>query len=210
MEEFHLSGILAADELYVVHKQKIQLAVLIAQLLTGVGLYGVDNVVGEILAGDKQYVVFRVLHMHVVAYRMQQMRFAQSHAAIDEKRVVRVGGVLRNGKRGRVRKAVGLARDEGLERIPVQQVAAVAALTRLHGLCGRAGAAVLAGKHKADRQVQLVRGVNAVGYGLGIEIAQGVEVKLVVHHQHKGVALNGNGLDILYPCIVTYGRHLLF
>ena len=88
VEKFDLRALLAGDKLNVVHKQKIQLAVLVAQLLTGVCLYGGNNVVGEILTGDKQYVVLGVLFVHVVAYGMQKMRLAQADAAVDEKGVI--------------------------------------------------------------------------------------------------------------------------
>lgn len=48
---------------------------------------------------------------------VHQVGFAQTNAAIQEKRVVGRGGILRNRERCRVRKVIGTANDECFECI---------------------------------------------------------------------------------------------
>ena len=66
-----------------------------------------------------------------VADRVHQVRLAETDAAVDEQRVVRAAGILRDLKRRRARELVALAFDEALERESLVE-------PRRRASCGRA------------------------------------------------------------------------
>ena len=55
--------------------------------------------------------------MRIMSDGVHQVRLAQAHAAIDEQRVVRLGGHLRYRQGHRVRKPVAGAHHEGIKGI---------------------------------------------------------------------------------------------
>ena len=119
MEELLLRALLAADELDVVDEQHVRLAVPLAE---GGGVLvadGGDDVVGELVALDVDDVAVGLVFADLGADRVEQVGLAQPGAAVDEEGVVGVGGVGRDGKRGRVRELVGGADDEGVEGVVV-------------------------------------------------------------------------------------------
>ena len=74
-----------------------------------------------------------------VADGVEQVRLAQADAAVDEERVVGLGGRLGHGQRGRLGEAVGRPGDEGLEGEPGLQAARAPRLERGHALARRGG-----------------------------------------------------------------------
>ena len=117
MEEFFLRGVMSGDELNIVHHQHVHVAKTVAELGVLVLLDGRNQLVGKVFAADIQKLLIRVILADAMADRVHQMRFAQTHAAVDEQRVIRLCRRLGDGQRGRARKAVGVAHDEGIEGI---------------------------------------------------------------------------------------------
>ena len=112
MEKFFLGGLLARDELDVVHQQQVGHAVLHPEVLGAAGADGGDQLVGELLAGDDEVGVGA---LNFGLDGRQQMGLAEARAAVDEQRVVSTGRVGRNSLRRSKRKLVGWAFDEVLE-----------------------------------------------------------------------------------------------
>ena len=115
MEELFLGRLFARDKLDIVHQQDIDRAVLGAELVGGAVANGVDNIIGELLRGDVEH---RQPGLHpLMADGVQEVGLAQSHAAIEEERVVRLARCLRDGQGGCVCQAVAAAHDKGIEGI---------------------------------------------------------------------------------------------
>ena len=57
----------------------------------------------------------RIISQHLVADRMNQMRLAQTHAAVQEQRVVGTARIARDLNRGRASQLVGFAGHEAVE-----------------------------------------------------------------------------------------------
>ena len=95
-------------------------AISIAEGIGRVRANGVDQVVGEFLGGDVQDL--QSAGGAHVSDRMQQVRLAQSDAAVDEQRVVRGPWPLGDGLRHSVRHAIRRPDDEGLKGIAWVQV----------------------------------------------------------------------------------------
>ena len=115
VEEFFLGGLLARDELDVVHQQQVGHAVLHPEVLGAAGADGRDQLVGELLTGDIHDDEVGVGALDLGLDGRQQMGLAEARAAVDEQRVVSTGGVGRNSLRRSKRKLVGRAFDEVLE-----------------------------------------------------------------------------------------------
>ena len=115
MEEFFLGGLLARDELDVVHQQQVGHAVLHPEVLGAAGADGRDQLVGKLLTGDIHDDEVGVGALDLGLDGRQQMGLAEARAAVDEQRVVGTGGVGRNSLRRSKRKLVGWAFDEVLE-----------------------------------------------------------------------------------------------
>ena len=115
VEELFLGGLLARDELDVVHQQQVGHAVLHPEVLGAAGADGRDQLVGELLTGDIHDDEVGVGALDLGLDGRQQMGLAEARAAVDEQRVVSTGGVGRDSLRRSKRKLVGRAFDEVLE-----------------------------------------------------------------------------------------------
>src|SRR5207248_3015394 len=97
VEELLHRLLLVAEELDVVQQQDVALlAVARAELGHAVLLERVDEVVGERLRRQVHNVAIRVLPQRVVADGVHQVRLAESHAAVQEQRVVRLARRVRD------------------------------------------------------------------------------------------------------------------
>ena len=117
VEELFLSLHPALQELDVVDQQDVDVAVAALKSLGFVVADRVDEVVGELLGADIEHPSAGVQAARVVANRVQQVGLAQSGAAVDEQRVVRLGRGLGDGDRGGVGEAVARTDDEGVEGV---------------------------------------------------------------------------------------------
>ncbi len=130
MEELFLSAFLACPELYVVYKEDIDIPELAPELAHLLAAYEVYEVVDEPLRSVIADLGAGVVLQDPVAYGLEEVRFAEADAAVDEKRVVFAAGVVGGRRTGGVRELVGLAHDEVLEGVLGAQVKAC----RLGGL----------------------------------------------------------------------------
>src|SRR5690606_27761554 len=123
VEEFLLRLLLAAEELYVVDDEQVNLAVEQRELADAVVLDGLDELGGEALAGDVEHRLGAV-RLDVVADGLNQVRLAEADAAVDHERVeARLPRLLRDGKRGAPGQAVAVALDEASERVALVELA---------------------------------------------------------------------------------------
>jgi hypothetical protein len=90
VEELLLRAVLAGEELHVVDQQQVQRVVLGLQLVEGLALVVLDHVADELLGVQVQHAGIRPVLQQRVAHRVDQVRLAQAHAAVDEQRVVHV------------------------------------------------------------------------------------------------------------------------
>ena len=87
MEELFLRGLLACDELDIVHQQKVCYTVLHAEVLGAAGADGGDQLVGELLTGDIHDDEIGVGALDLGLDGREQMGLAQTGAAVDEQRL---------------------------------------------------------------------------------------------------------------------------
>ena len=100
MEKFLLDPFFACQKLNVVDQQNISLSIFSTKTGQLVILDSVDVLVGKLFRRNVSHA--RVLSMpgYMLANGVQQMRFAQAHAAIQEKRVIGFAGRLRQKVNG--------------------------------------------------------------------------------------------------------------
>ena len=116
MEKFFLRGVLAGDELDIVDEKEVRAAVFEAELVVFAFAQGVDEFVCKLVSLDVDDVVVRVVLMNFVRNGIEKVRLPNAGRAVDEKRVIRIRGLLRNGDGGGVCKLVAVADDEVIER----------------------------------------------------------------------------------------------
>ena len=117
VEELFLRGLLALEELDVVHQQQVDFAVAAAELAHLAGLDGGDELVGELLGADVREAERRGAAQQLVGDGLHEVRLAESGVAVDEERVVDLAGRLGGGLSGGGGDVVGLADDELVERV---------------------------------------------------------------------------------------------
>src|SRR5690348_14311642 len=92
MEEFLLCALFASNELDIVDQQHVDAPIFSAKLLVSAGADGVDELVCELLGGDVEDP--QAAGNDLLADGVQQMRLAQSDAAIEEERVIGLARLL--------------------------------------------------------------------------------------------------------------------
>jgi hypothetical protein len=116
VEELFLCPVLARDELDVVDEEHVDGAVLVTEGGQAIEADGVDHLVDEAIGRDVQQVqAAAVPGLDVVPDGVHEVRLAQAHAAIQEERVVALGGDLGHRARRGVGELIGGADDEALE-----------------------------------------------------------------------------------------------
>lgn len=111
-----LGGVLAADELDIVHQKHVGRAVFVVKFRRGVVVDGADDLVGKFFTVHVYDVIIREIFMDFKLDGAEKVRFAQARTAPDEQRVISAGWIRRNGLRGCVGKLVGGADDEVFKR----------------------------------------------------------------------------------------------
>jgi hypothetical protein len=94
VEELFLRAVLAGDELDVVHEQHVGVAILLPERGQAIEPDGVDHLVEEAIRGDVGQLEMAIAGLDVVADRVHEVRFSETDAAVDEKRVVGLRGDL--------------------------------------------------------------------------------------------------------------------
>ena len=106
VEELLLRTLLAREKLDVVDHQDIRVAVFLAELDQRAVLNGIDELVGELLAGKIDDARGLLVVDDEVADGLQEVRFSQSAPSVHEKGVVGLGGRLGHRNGGSVRELV--------------------------------------------------------------------------------------------------------
>ena len=125
MEEFLLRLLLALQELDIVDNQAVNITVLLAEGLSRLILDRIDDFVRELFTGGVEHLHAGVVLLDAVADSVHQVSFAQTNTAVQEERVVGMRRIVGYSLSGSVRKAVGVADNEGFKYVLGIQVAFV-------------------------------------------------------------------------------------
>lgn len=123
MEELLLRGVLPADEVHIIDKEEIGLAIALAEVVHRPLADGGDDVVGELLGGDVGDARLWGADEDLVRDRLHEMRLPEPGGAVEEERVIGLPGGLGHSHRRRRGKVIGLADYEGLKGVPLIQCA---------------------------------------------------------------------------------------
>ena len=115
MEELLLRALLAGEELNVIDQQRIERAVRRLELVDRVVLQGAHHVADEALRMNVRDARLAVPRLDEMRDRVHQVCLAESHATIEEQRVIGAARILRDLQGGRFRELIALALDEGGE-----------------------------------------------------------------------------------------------
>ena len=88
VEKLLLRALLAGEELHIVNQQQVERMVFGLQLIKGLALVVLHHIGDELLGMQIEHAGVWLVLQQGIADRMDQMRLAQTHAAIDEQRVV--------------------------------------------------------------------------------------------------------------------------
>ena len=112
MEELLLGGLLAGDKLDIVHQEEVGIAVFVAEFRVFALLERLNQLVGELIALDVDYVVVRVAVVDLPGDGVEEVGFAKAAGAVDEKGVIGLGGTVGHGDGRGVGEAVGRPHHE--------------------------------------------------------------------------------------------------
>ena len=115
VEELGLRAFLAGEELDVVNEQHVDRPIAFAKVEDAVVAHGVDHLVHEPLGRDVGEFQMPIVLQHVVADGVHQMRLSETHAAVDEQRVVRARGCFGDSAARGMGELIGWPDDEGVE-----------------------------------------------------------------------------------------------
>ena len=124
VKKFLLRAFLAGEELDVVNEQHVHLAVALAEFHERAVLDRVNELVRELLARDVGNFRTLAVREDMLADGVHEVRFPESHSAVEKERVVNFARRLRDGAARGVRKLVVRADDERLKCV-----------ARVHAVC---------------------------------------------------------------------------
>ena len=133
VEELRLRALLAGDELDVVHEQHVHAPIALTKIEDAVVTHRVDHLVHEALGRDVGELQVPVVIEDVVPDGVHQMRLAESHAAVDEQRVVGARRRLGHRSGSGMRELIRRADDEGVERVARRETARLGHALRTSG-----------------------------------------------------------------------------
>ena len=209
VEKLLLGGLLAGNELDIVHQQQVCHAVLHAEVLGAAGADGGDQLIGELLAGNIHDDEVGVGALDLGLDGGEQMGLAQTGAAVDEQRVVGAGGIGRHRLRSSKRKLVGGAFDKVLEGelvVALRGGGVCLVLLGQHHLVGRG-----AGHHQRDIHVKAQHGLEGLLEQAKIAVRHDLADEVVAHRKGDvaGV-LKADGLQPVDIEIIGRLGHLRF
>ena len=107
-EELLLRALLAREEVNVVDKENVYVAIPVLELVRDAGADREDQVVHEAFRGDVRDAHPFVLLDDAVADRLDQVSLAEPRAAVDKERIVGARGIVGDGERRRVGETIEL------------------------------------------------------------------------------------------------------
>ena len=117
MEEFLLNRHLARNELDVVNQKRVALAETVAELVHRLVRQTRNHLIREVLPFRVGDLHVGVVLLHPVDDCAHQVRFSKPAVTVNEQRIVVRCGMVRNRNAGGVRKFVGAAHNEVVERV---------------------------------------------------------------------------------------------
>ena len=105
------------EELDVVDEQQIHGAEAVAEAGHLVVAHGADHLVGELLRGDVGDGRAGLAQLHLMTDGVHEVRLAHAHAAVEEERVVSLGGLLGDGHGGGAGELIAGSADEAVEGV---------------------------------------------------------------------------------------------
>ena len=166
IEEFFLRLVLAGKELHVVDQQQVERVVARLEFVEGLALVGLDHVRHELFGVGVEHAGVGLELQQLVAHGLQQVRLAQTDAAVDEQRVVQLARRAGHVHGGGTCHAVGATLDQilegagrieagglggrlqggdGIDALPDVVLVGVAAISALRR-CGRGAAIAVLGR----------------------------------------------------------------
>ena len=123
MEEFFLGALGASDELNIVDHQHVHVAETVAEGRHALEADGGDHFIGEFLGADVGEAQRGIAALERVADGLHQVRLAESHAAVQEQRIVGFRWLLGDGDGRGVGELVRRADNEFVEGVARVQLA---------------------------------------------------------------------------------------
>ena len=117
MEHLLHGGVLAGNELYVVHQKDVCRPEFLPELLISAFPNGLNELVGEGVALDIDDAVVRMVCVDLVGDGVKQVGLSQAGFSVDEEGIVVEGRVVRHCAGRGVGEFVGRAHHEALEGI---------------------------------------------------------------------------------------------
>ena len=117
VEELGLRAFFAGEKLDVVDQQHVHRPIALAEIEHAIVADRVDHLVHESLGRDVGELQIAIVLQHVVPDRVHQVRLAETHAAVDEQRVVRTRRRFGHRAARRVRKLIRRSDDERVEGV---------------------------------------------------------------------------------------------
>ncbi len=106
VKKLFLGALFAGQELDVIDQQQIDIAEALTEAGHAVMLDAVDQLIGELLAGNVADRKVGAVLLHLVPDGLHQVGLAHSHSTVEEQRVVGLGRPLGDCQRGGVRKLI--------------------------------------------------------------------------------------------------------
>ena len=159
VKELFLESVFAFEELDVINKQDVVLAVAAFELGGGVITNGVDKLAEQGLGRDVTDSIRAVVLGHVVSDRLEQVRLAQTRMTMNEQWVIRARWRLCDRESRGVSKAIGGTSDEALEGVASVDYGATSANW---AICEVSDARC------SDSDLQEVGGVDGFDGGVGV------------------------------------------
>ena len=203
VEQLFLAGVLAGDELHIVHQKQIHAAVLVPELLhINAPAEVADELVYKVLALDVEDTEAGMILSHPVGDGVEQMSLAQAGLPVDEQGVIGPARLVRHLLGGGEGEFVGGAHHEPLKgvffRLPAAGVGG--------GALGGVGVPLL-----REQQGHIhVEGEQLLQRRLHPRLEAGaddVPLEIGGDAQHQPGVLQGHGLHIPKPGVDGHGGH---
>ena len=112
VKKLNLRALLAGNELNIVHKEEINIAMFVSKFFGFSFFDGLHHLVGKIVAFDVGNLLFREAFFDGMADGPQQMGLTETGISVDKKGIVVFSRIFRNRNCGGVGELIGVADDK--------------------------------------------------------------------------------------------------